>query len=249
MKEDLKDKIVFITGGAGGLGKAVIQMFLDKGSIVLVNDVDVAKVANVVNEHKGNNIEGFAFDVTDEAEWQKAAAMIQKRYGNVDVLFNNAGIFKMSPIEETTLTLWEQTFQVNATSVFLGIKTFIPLLKSGSSVINTSSIASFLGSTHRCAYAASKGAVASLTKAAAIELAPKGIRVNSVHPAYIDTQMAKHASEKTHRSLAEMGARIPLGGRISSPEEVAEAVLFLASDASRFMTGAEIVVDGGQSVN
>ena len=138
---------------------------------------------------------------------------------------------------------------VNTLSMFLGIKEMLPLLSEGSSVINTASIASFLGSKNRIAYAASKGAVASLTKAAAIELAPRGIRVNSVHPAYIKTQMAEHAAQATERTMEEMGQRIPLHNRISTAEEVADAVVFLATEGSRFMTGAEMVVDGGQSVN
>jgi len=165
------------------------------------------------------------------------------------VLFNNAGIFKIETIEKTSVELWKKTMDVNALSIFLGIKVMSPLLAKGSSVINTSSIASFLGSKNRIAYAASKGAVSALTKAAAIELAPRGIRVNSIHPAYIKTQMAEHAAEATERTMEEMGSRIPLYQRISTADEVADVVIFLASDASHFMTGSEVVVDGGQSVN
>jgi NAD(P)-dependent dehydrogenase (short-subunit alcohol dehydrogenase family) len=141
---------------------------------------------------------------------KKPLKEIKEQFGKVDVLFNNAGIFKIETIEETSVELWKKTMDVNALSIFLGVKAMSPLLGEGSSIINTSSIASFLGSKNRIAYAASKGAVSALTKAVAIEFAPRGIRANSVHPAYVKTQMAEHAAEATERTMEEMGSRIPL---------------------------------------
>lgn len=242
-------KVAFITGAAGGLGTAVVKKLLDKNFIVLVNDNNQDNVQALLDQFQGEEIHAFSFDATEEAAWEKAVTEIKEKFGKVDVLFNNAGIFKIETIEETSVELWKKTMDVNALSIFLGIKAMSPLLGEGSSVINTSSIASFLGSKNRIAYAASKGAVSALTKAVAIEFAPRGIRANSVHPAYIKTQMAEHAAEATERTMEEMGSRIPLYQRISTADEVADVVVFLASDASRFMTGSEVVVDGGQSVN
>ncbi|WP_144808902.1 SDR family NAD(P)-dependent oxidoreductase [Enterococcus casseliflavus] len=242
-------KVAFITGAAGGLGTAVVQKLLDKNFIVLVNDNNQENVHSLLDQFKEQEIHAFCFDATEEVSWEKAVNEIKEKFGKVDVLFNNAGIFEIETIEKTSVELWKKTMDVNALSIFLGIKVMSPLLTKGSSVINTSSIASFLGSKNRIAYAASKGAVSALTKAAAIELAPRGIRVNSVHPAYIKTQMAEHAAEATERTMDEMGSRIPLYQRISTADEVADVVIFLASDASHFMTGSEVVVDGGQSVN
>ena len=244
-----ENKVAFITGAAGGLGTAVVKKLLDKNFIVLVNDNNQDNVQALLDQFQGEEIHAFCFDATEEAAWEKAVTEIKEKFGKVDVLFNNAGIFKIETIEETSVELWKKTMDVNALSIFLGIKTMSPLLGEGSSIINTSSIASFLGSKNRIAYAASKGAVSALTKAVAIEFAPRGIRANSVHPAYIKTQMAEHAAEATERTMEEMGSRIPLYQRISTADEVADVVVFLASDASRFMTGSEVVVDGGQSVN
>lgn len=242
-------KVAFITGAAGGLGTVVVKKLLDKNFIVLVNDNNQENVQALLDQFQGEEIHAFCFDATKEAAWEKAVTEIKEKFGKVDVLFNNAGIFKIETIEETSVKLWKKTMDVNALSIFLGIKAMSPLLGEGSSIINTSSIASFLGSKNRIAYAASKGAVSALTKAVAIEFAPRGIRANSVHPAYIKTQMAEHAAEATERTMEEMGSRIPLYQRISTADEVADVVVFLASDASRFMTGSEVVVDGGQSVN
>lgn len=242
-------KTAFVTGAAGGLGTAVVAKLLDQDFTVLANDKNAVDVEALLKQFPQNDIHAYCFDATEEEAWKNAAADIKKKHGKIDVLFNNAGIFKIETIEETSVELWKKTMDVNVLSIFLGIKVMSPLLGEGSSVINTSSIASFLGSKNRIAYAASKGAVSALTKAAAIEFAPRSIRVNSVHPAYINTQMAEHAAEATERTMAEMGSRIPLYQRISTADEVADVVVFLTSDASRFMTGSEVVVDGGQSVN
>ncbi|MCF1585161.1 SDR family oxidoreductase [Tetragenococcus koreensis] len=245
----IQRKIAFVTGAAGGLGKAVIDKLISDDYIVLINDKDDKELEKIVNHYPAGNIYSYSFDVTSEESWKEVSNQVRKGFGSLDVLLNIAGIFKIKTIEETNLDLWHSTMEVNVTSTFLALKEMLPVLKKGSSIVNISSIASFLGSKNRIAYAASKGAVASLTKAAAIELAPRQIRVNSVHPAYIQTKMADHAADATDRTTAEMGSRIPLYQRISTPEEVADVVAFVASEKARFMTGAEIVVDGGQSVN
>lgn len=245
----MERKIAFVTGAAGGLGKAVIDKLISEDYIVLINDKDDKELEKIANHYSAGSVYPYSFDVTSEENWKLVSKKVKKDFGSLDVLLNIAGIFKIKTIEETSLDLWYSTMEVNATSAFLALKGMLPVLKKGSSIVNISSIASFLGSKNRIAYAASKGAVASLTKAAAIELAPRQIRVNSVHPAYIQTQMADHAADATDRTTAEMGSRIPLYQRISTPEEVADVVVFAASEKARFMTGAEIVVDGGQSVN
>lgn len=245
----MKKKAAMITGAAGGLGQAVVKKLVEQEFMVFVNDNNQEKLNTLVKSYNSDRVYSLCFDVTDETAWKQAAATIQEKVEKLDVLFNNAGIFKIDTIEDTTVALWEKTMSVNTLSMFLGIKEMLPLMGEGSSIINTASIASFLGSKNRIAYAASKGAVAALTKAAAIELAPRGIRVNSVHPAYINTQMAEHAAQATDRTMEEMGERIPLHNRISTADEVADVVVFLATDGSRFMTGAEMIVDGGQSVN
>jgi len=245
----MQRKKAFLTGAVGGLGRAVIKELIAQDYIVMINDQDEEELDKIKDSYPEGSVQTFCFDVSSEDGWRKVSQEIKEKFHSIDVLLNIAGIFQIRKIEDTSLELWHKTLDVNAMSVFLSLKEMLPILKKGSSVVNISSIASFLGSKNRIAYAASKGAVASLTKAAAIELAPKEIRVNSVHPAYIQTRMASHAAEATHRTMDEMGSRIPLYQRISTPEEVADAVLFLASDKSKFMTGTEIVVDGGQSVN
>ena len=143
---DNEKKVAFITGAAGGLGTAVVEKLLDKNFIVLVNDNNQENVQKLLDKFNGHAIQAFCFDATDETAWEEAANEIKEQFGKVDVLFNNAGIFKIETIEETSVELWKKTMDVNALSIFLGIKTMSLLLREGSSIINTRSIASFVGS-------------------------------------------------------------------------------------------------------
>lgn len=246
-------KVFVITGGTGGVGSTAVQQYSELGAKVLFSDLN-EKIGTELEKEltdKGRDVKFIAGDATSEEDWVKVAGFAKKEYGKVDGLFNCAGIFQIKTIFETSVELWDQTMEVNAKSVFLGIKHVGKIMteQGYGGIVNMSSIASFLGSKDRIAYAASKGAVAAATKAASIELAPHNVRVNSIHPCYIQTNMAKYASIAQNRTYENMGLRIPLGHRICKPEEVVALAEFLLSDDSSFITGAEMVIDGGQSVN
>ncbi|HVY89481.1 MAG TPA: glucose 1-dehydrogenase [Hyphomonadaceae bacterium] len=258
--KDLEDRVALITGGARGIGAASARALAEAGAKVVVSDVsDGSAVAKEV---------GGAFvkhDVTSEAEWQAAVAFAKKTFGGLDILVNNAGVFWQKPLAATSLEDFRRMQQVNVDGVFLGLKTAIPVIaerskswEGGGSIVNLSSIAGLVGASLTLAYAASKGAVRLMTKAAAMECAQAGlkIRVNSVHPGVIDTpMMAKAASdimartgENEDAAKARMAQRHPLG-RLGRDTDVANAIRFLASDAAGFMTGSELVVDGGMTAN
>lgn len=184
-------------------------------------------------------------DVTSEASWVEAVAKTVARFGRLDILINNAGIFPMEKVEETTAESWDAVMNVNAKGVFLGTKAAIPAMRDsgGGSIINLSSIAGLVGSTYSASYNASKGAVRLFTKSTAIQYAREGIRANSIHPGLIDTLMAANLladDELRQRRIATT----PMG-RVGRAEEVAYGALYLASDESSFVTGSELVIDGG----
>jgi NAD(P)-dependent dehydrogenase (short-subunit alcohol dehydrogenase family) len=184
--------------------------------------------------------------VTSEAQWREVVAATLARFDRIDILFNNAGIYRISSLADTTVEAWEQMFAVNVTGSFLGLKHVLPVMvdHGGGSVVNASSVAGLVGAPEHAAYGASKGAVRTLTKDAAAEFAGRGVRVNSIHPGYNRTALSDSASEETRRSLEELGRMYPLG-RMGDPIEVARAVLFLATDEASFITGAELPIDGG----
>ena len=189
-------------------------------------------------------------DVTDEEGWTALAAEIEARHGRLDILVNNAGYGTFRSIADTTLAQWRSIIAVNLDSVFLAIKALLPLLaksEAGGAIVNMSSIRGIAGGANAASYCAAKGGVRLLTKAVALECAALGnrVRANSIHPGHIVTPLtaAAHADEATHQMLL---ADIPIG-RMGTAEEIADAILFLASDRSRYMTGAELVVDGGST--
>jgi 3alpha(or 20beta)-hydroxysteroid dehydrogenase len=186
-------------------------------------------------------------DVTDAGAWRRVVDATMARWGRLDVLVNNAGIFRMLSIADTTEEIWERIMAVNTTGVFLGIQTVAPIMvaQGGGSIVNISSIAGLRGSARAIAYSTSKWAVRGMTKCAAQELAAAGVRVNSVHPGIIDTPMAAEFDALGVR--AAIDARIPIG-REARPDEVTPTILFLASDESAYCTGGEYVVDGAVSV-
>lgn len=240
---------VLITGAIGGLGQYLTKEYLNMGYEVIGIDYNKIVLEQFEEEVNNDSFKPIFMDITNEVSWKELVEKLKNMNTKIDCLINAAGILELNTIEDTTLELWNRILSVNATGTFLSINKLLTFMDSGSSIVNISSIASFLGSKDRIAYAASKGAVASLTKAASIELAGRSIRVNSVHPAYIQTQMASIAGDYTNRTYKKMGERIPLYNRISTPKEVGDVVIFLNSEKANFMTGAEIVVDGGQSVN
>lgn len=244
----LQDKVAIITGGAAGIGFQTALLFLKEGARVVFTDVNQTAGEEALSELKkeSQDVVFVKQDVSQEADWETVVKKAKEAFGRIDILFNNAGIYVIKPIPEITMDDWNRMMGINVTGVFLGLKHVLPEIeKTGSgSVINASSIAGLKGSPGHLMYGASKGAVRLMTKDAAAEYASKGIRINSIHPGYITTQMANYASETLNLTKREMDKSYPLG-RMGKPEEVAKMVLFLASDDSAFSTGAEFVLDGG----
>ena len=243
----LKDKVAFISGGARGIGAAIAKLFAMEGAKVVIGDVleeEGRKTETEINETGGESL-FLRMDVTSEDEWQQAVASTLARFGKLDVLVNNAGIGGTGKVEDTTVEAWDRVMDVNAKGVFLGTKAAIPeLRRSGSgSIINISSQVGLVGTeTASPQYQASKGAVRMLTKATAIQYADDRIRVNSVHPGPIITPMLEASDDGEMDQI--LLSRIPLK-KYGEPDNVAFAVLLLASDESCFMTGSEMVIDGG----
>ena len=243
----LQDKVTLITGAGKGQGAYEAELFASEGAKVVLADVDLESCIEIQKriESKGGHAISMGLDVTSESEWIKCIRRIQNTYNALHVLVNNAGIYSRIPIMDASTKEFQQIIDVNLKGVFLGTKHSIPLMKKSdfSSIINISSTAGLVGNQGGGAYGASKGGVRLFTKYTAIQHANDGIRANSVHPGPIDTDMiAENLSTKEGR--ASSISKIPLG-RIGNSHDVAMAVLFLASDESSFVTGSEIVVDGG----
>lgn len=249
----LADKIALITGGASGIGAATAHLFAEQGARVVASDINQAGGAAVAEAIRaaGGTAEFVAHDTTDEAVWHGVIDRIVADYGRLDVLVNSAGIGVASPILETSFAEWRRVMSVNLDGVFLGTRFAIEAMSrtGGGSIINLSSIYGMVGGPNISAYAASKGGVRLLTKAAAVECARAnlGVRVNSVHPGYIDTPMVQAALERGN-APAERRRYIeglhPVG-HLGEAADIAYAILYLASDEAKFVTGAEMVVDGG----
>ncbi|GIN38908.1 SDR family NAD(P)-dependent oxidoreductase [Heyndrickxia oleronia] len=245
----LENKVAIITGGGTGIGRETALLFAKEGAKVVVTDINQDSGSQTVKDLQANGNEALFIhhDVSNEDDWKKVAKETIDQFGKVDILFNNAGIYKIKPLAEIELDEWNRLMSINVTGVFLGMKHIMPLMakqKKGS-VINASSIAGLMGSPGHVLYGASKGAVRIMTKDAAMEYAHVGVRVNSIHPGYIDTGMADYASEVTGSSKDELGKNLFPLGHLGSVKDVANTVLFLASDESAFSTGAEFVIDGG----
>ncbi len=244
-------KVALVTGAASGLGAETARVLAREGAAVLLTDRDPAgeQVALGISA-AGGTAAFLVHDVTSEPDWAAAVAATVERFGKLDVLVNNAGIGSSQfDLLTGSLETWRQMLAVNLDGVFLGMRHAGPMMAAagGGSVINLSSILGKVGLPGAAHYCASKGGVLMLTKAAALEWAPLGIRVNSVHPGFIDTPMvsnALHEAENGNEMREMLIMAHPLA-RFGVPREIADAVLFLASDESSFMTGAELVVDGG----
>jgi NAD(P)-dependent dehydrogenase (short-subunit alcohol dehydrogenase family) len=244
----LAGKVALISGGARGMGAAEARMFAREGARVVVGDLLDAEGRAVEADitAKGGEAVFVHLDVSSEPDWQKAVALAESRFGALHVLVNNAGIGGGNRIEDTTVEEWTRMMDVNAKGVFLGTKAAIPAMRraGGGSIINISSQLGLVGTDNSSPqYQASKGAVRLLTKATAIQYARDRIRANSVHPGPIVTAMTeRRRADPAQYQL--MRSRIPLG-RYGEPDEVAYGVLYLASDESAFVTGSELVIDGG----
>jgi cyclopentanol dehydrogenase len=238
-----------ISGGARGIGAATARLLAREGAAVVIGDLlekkgqeTEARIAEA-----GGRALFVRLDVTSEEDWRNAVQATVAAYGKLDVLVNDAGISIRQGVEETTGESWDRMMAVNAKGVFLGTKAAIPEMRKagGGSIINVSSIMGLVGSPTSAAYTAAKGAVRLLAKATAIQYAGDGIRANSVHPGFVDSPMTEQFHAVPHVRESRL-AQTPLG-RLGVPEDIAQGILFLASDESSFVTGSELVIDGGMT--
>ena len=248
----LAGKAAFVTGAASGLGQAIAMRFAEEGARVALADRDTEGGERVATAIGAAGL-FLRLDVTQEAQWLAQLGRAAAVFGRLDILVNNAGIGPLGSIEKTTLEEWRGVHAVNLDGVFLGCKHGIPHLRAagGGSIVNMSSVAGIIGTPTLAAYGASKAAVRQLTKSVALHCAQRrdGIRCNSIHPTFIETPMVEAmiaAAKAPERARAGLASQVPLG-RLGQAEEVAALALYLASDESRFVTGAEFVVDGGLS--
>lgn len=245
----LKDKVAIITGGSRGQGAAEARLFAKEGALVIIGDIldeEGEKVASEIKSSGGSALY-IRLDVRNEGDWNSAVRAAVKTYGKLDILVNNAAILTLSTIEETTKEEWDKVMDINMWGIMLGTKTVLPEMRkvNGGSIVNIASLSAISVQPWAAAYHASKGAVRIHTKEAALEFAKDNIRVNSINPGAIDTDMIRDAYGIERQS--EYLDRIPLG-RLGTPEDIAKAVLFFASDDSSYITGSELNIDGGRLI-
>ena len=247
----LTGKVALVTGAGSGLGAEAARRLAREGAAVMLTDIATDAVGAVAAaiQDAGGRAASLPHDVTSEHDWARVVAATVDAFGGLDVLVNNAGVAGgLLELMTHSMEDWRRVLSVNLDGVFLGLRHAGPaMVPGGGSVINISSILGKVGLPGAAAYCASKGAVLMLTKAAALEWAPLGIRVNSIHPGFIDTPMvadALHRAENGNEMREMIISRHALG-RLGAPREIADVVVFLASDESSFMTGSELVVDGG----
>ena len=248
----LKNKVAIITGGAGSIGKITAKLFLAQGAKVLLVDLKEEELKNAVAELGSPKVKYSAADVTRAADVQRYTEDAVKAFGKIDIFFNNAGIEGVvKPVVEYPEDVFDQVLAVNVKGVWLGNKYVLPQMNDGGSIILTSSVAGIAGSPNVSAYIASKHAVVGLMRNLALEAASRKIRVNTINPSPVDNRMmrsleAGYAPGDAEAIKKEFEKIIPLG-RYADPQEIAQLVLFLASDDSRFITGTTQVIDGGMN--
>jgi NAD(P)-dependent dehydrogenase (short-subunit alcohol dehydrogenase family) len=255
----VEGKVAIVTGGASGIGAACVETLAREGARVIISDIDDLRGNALAAQitAAGQEATYLAHDVTDEARWQEIIAEIERRYGRLDILVANAGIgIMVTSIVEMSLADWRRQTAINLDGVFLSVKHCIPLMRQsgGGSIVMTSSIAGLRGSATLAGYCATKGGVRLFAKAIAMECASRGdgIRVNSVHPGIIDTPIwgkirpdLASGGRNAPIDMEEYGRRCAPLGRVGRPQDIANGVLFLASDAASYITGSELVIDGG----
>lgn len=249
----LENKVAIITGGAGSIGRTTAKLFLDEGAKLLLVDLNEESLKKAVEEMGGKDVSYCVADVSKSADVQRYVSEAVKAFGKIDVFFNNAGIEGVvKPIVEYPEEMFDKVIAVNVRGVWLGNKYVLPHMNDGGSIIITSSIAGLLGSPNVSAYITSKHACVGIMRASSVEAAPRKIRVNSVHPSPVDNRMMRSLEEGFSPGQGaavkeQLELTIPLG-RYAQPIEIANLVLFLASDDSQFITGTTQVIDGGINV-
>ncbi|WP_100401783.1 SDR family NAD(P)-dependent oxidoreductase [Bacillus sp. FJAT-42315] len=239
----LKDKVAIITGGASGIGEKMVERFSQEGAIVIAADINEAALEKVSLK---DNVYGMKLDVSSDEDWAKLTKDVYERFGKIDILINNAGISSEKAMEDITTKDWQLMMTINGFGPFLGMKHVAPYMQEQTqgAIVNISSFTAQIGMglNH---YSASKGAVRAISKAAATFYGRSGIRVNALFPGIIETPMTK-GLETSKELLKRLEAATPLQ-RLGQPEDIANAALYLASDEASFITGAELVIDGGYS--
>lgn len=249
MSLTVKDKVVVITGAAAGIGRGTAELFAQQGAKMVLTDLNLnglKETAALVAKTGGETLI-VEHDVTSEEGWIGVYNQAKEKFGGIDVLVNNAGIYIIAPVTEISVETWNRLMAINVTGVFLGAKHAVPLMKerNGGSIINLSSVAGLVGASGHSLYGASKGAVRIMTKDLATELAPLNIRVNSVHPTYVKTAMADYAQETLGQTADELGRQLTALGRLADIGDISNIIVFLAAEESSYLTGAEFVIDGG----
>jgi NAD(P)-dependent dehydrogenase (short-subunit alcohol dehydrogenase family) len=247
MLTNLEGRVALVTGGARGIGASAVRSLAERGAAVLVTDVLDEEGARLADElcREGHRAGYVHLDVSDDGQWTAAVDAAVTLFGRLDILVNNAGIGTMPDVEQETTDGWDRTIAINQEGVWLGMRAAIPELRKvgGGSIVNVSSIFGAVGGFGgSVAYHASKGAVRLMSKNAAIRYAPERIRVNSIHPGFIDTPMLEQVKGTDIEQL--ITDNTPMG-RLGSPDEVGAVIAFLASDEASYMTGSEVFVDGG----
>lgn len=252
----LRGKVALLTGAAAairgelmGFGGATAHLFVREGAKVVLTDIrdELGERAAAVLRADGHDARNMHLDVTSEQDWTQVVDAVMATHGRLDILFNNAGVGFPGKVEDITVDIWERELGVHAKGVFLGTRTAIPAMRKGGggSIINTSSVMGIVGSPTSPAYSAAKGAIALFTKSAALQYAKENIRINSLHPGYADTPLTvQRFSDPAVRQV--LLDRTPMG-RLGTAEDIANGVLFLASDESSWVTGSELVIDGGMT--
>lgn len=245
----LQNKVAIVTGGASGIGEATSRIFVREGAKVLIGDIDSDKGKELEGELSPNSVYAD-LDVTSEDDWRDAVNLAESKWGGLDVVVNNAGMSGAkgrAVVEDVNLSDWNDVFAVNSTGVMLGTRSGIEAMKrrGGGSIVNVSSIFGIVGSKAGAAYHASKGAARTFSKAAAVQYAEYNIRVNSVHPGFTDTPMTLDIHSV--KEIRDFRLGMTPMGRLGLPEDIANGILYLASDESSWVTGIELVIDGGET--
>ncbi len=242
----LQGKIAAVTGGADGIGRRIAETLASSGATVVIADIDVDAAGRTAAaiESMGGQASAFKVDVSNPEDVGQLFAAIDERYGRLDIMVNNAGIVIQANADDLTLDQWNRTIAVNLTGVFLCSQGAARLMKNGGSIVNIASVGGHATSDSFSAYAASKSGVHGLTRALAVEWGPRNIRVNSVSPGSVGTAMSERARAFNPEAAANRDSRVPLPRR-GNVDDIAEAVLFFASDKAGFITGRDLIIDGG----